>query len=358
MKSAGLALFAASVVLASASSDEARVVELREELVAYEREVRALEREPALARAEALLASDDLSDRTRADVHYGRGLLLALAPEPAEDGTLAPDAPRAARPDFGSASAFAGPGDLRGDALYNVGWAELDAAEAWYRTIPEVQQAAGATPPPAPAGPTAGEDEEDAPDPLVEARDRYESARDDLVARLRLDWRDEDVRANLEWIQRRLAELRAIEEARQEQEDPEQEDPEQEGEDGDEGEESDEESQDDESQQEPQEDQEGDQQDESEDGEREDQQDQEDPAEDQEGEPQEPEGEEERPEPPPLPEEEPEPSSTGEEEPAERLLTREEVMRLLDRLQEIEEEGERVRALLREGRRVPVERDW
>jgi len=114
-------------------------------------------------------------------------------------------------------------------------------------------------------------------------------AKEHLVERLRADWRDEDTRANLEWIQRRLAELEEIErqreEQQQEQQDQEQ-DPNQEGEpdeksepeEGDESEEQDEESEDEgeESDQDPSE--------------------REDPSE---SDPQEPQGEEEAEEPPP-----------------------------------------------------------
>ena len=332
--------------------------ELEESLRALASDVRALERTAVVERSEDLLELEPaLGDRLRADVHYARGLVLALDPVVGEDGVPDPDSPRLARGDFQSARALAGPGSLRLDATYNLAWIDLAAAEAWYQRIPEV------------AGGAAGQagDGGEAPDPLEEARQRYLAARKGFVRRLRLDWRDEDTRANLEWIQRRLHELEAIEKQREEQQDPEES-------------QENEENQDSDQEQEPQEgesdpDEGADENRESSpDSEQEENQDEPSPSEDeadqdaQEGEPSaqdpadaEPDGaqEEQSAGEEELPEGEPQPDQSGAEEaPPERVLTREEAMRLLDRLRELEEEGERVRASLRQSRRVPVERDW
>jgi hypothetical protein len=49
------------------------------------------------------------------------------------------------------------------------------------------------------------------PDTLPQTREEFQAAREALIARLRIDWRDEDSRANLEYVQRRLDELDRIE---------------------------------------------------------------------------------------------------------------------------------------------------
>ena len=324
----------------------------------------------ALEPAAAALGLAGPSPRMRAEVHFARGLALARA---ADLG--------GAHADFERAAELGGPGDLRRAGLYAAGTVALEAAEALRLAIPEVREAMGLPPLAAPAAGTApgvsaapaspgapaaartpGE-----PDALALARSAYESARATLVQRLRLDWRDEDTRANLEWIQRRLRELDQIESEREEAEPPEQQ----------------EEPSEDPSESQPGEDGEPS---ESEDG-SEPQDAQEPGAEPEPGEPAEDAGEE----PPapedstapedsdePTPAEAPEPedptSGAGEEqaepppagedagappEPlAERYLTREEMRRLLDQLEAIEAEAEAVRAGLRRRSRENVEKDW
>ncbi len=296
-------------------------------------------------------------ERTRAEVRYADGVTAALAGA-AEDAVAA----------FEGAASLAGPGTLRLEALYDRGAVLLAAAEALRAQIPELQDPAAALAP-APVSPGApgapggrgAPDEEEPPDFLELARDAYGAAKAAFVERLRADWTDEDTRANLELIQRRLRELDEIEQQREEQEeeqqDPEQspEDSEQQGEEGEEGDE----------QQESEDQQDG--SDEQESDEPSEQQEPQEPEEsDEEGE-ESPQEEQDEPDPTAESEEEseeeaeesetaPEEAQASEEE--ERVLTREEVVRLLDRLREIDEEAEALRARLRQRGRVTVEKDW
>lgn len=290
-------------------------------------------------------------ERARAEVHYALGLVEAAA------GEL-----ESADRELGRAGALAGPGTLRLEALYDRGALALSVAEALREEVPEIRERLG-LPPRGPAGTgpagapgtpgapgSPAEPEEDRSLDLAEAA--YRRAKELLIERLRADWRDQDPRANLELVQRRLRELEEIRREREQQESP-QPDPQS-------GEPQDEE-------QEPQ-DEPGEGQQES----------QEDESQGQEGEPEDS-GEERPEEQPPEPEpdrepgeETPEPEGESPEEsqeqdaadaepegePEERLLTREEVLRLLDRLAQLDEQAEALRARLRERRRVPVERDW
>lgn len=294
--------------------------------------------EPLLERLEPLLellGLAGLSEPLRAEVHFAQGL-----------AHLAGGESSSAEAAFGRARALAGPGELRLEAMYNRGLTVLLAAEAWRARIPEL----GGTPP-APAAPLpGGSPPAEEPDPLREARNAYLGARERLVERLRADWRDADTRANVELVQRRLAELDEIERQREEQqEQQEQQDQSREQSGGEE--ESDESKEGDGSQQEEER--------ESEEGS---------------------EGEEKSGAPPDAPEpqaeedrkeSEGEEQQTGQEEggeeepqseqssPAQEVhLTREEVLRLLERLRQHEEEGTAVQRRLQQSARRGTSRDW
>lgn len=299
--------------------------------------------EAALATLEGLLAegrAEPLTEGQRAEVQYALGVVLAARNDLPPDPLNPPPDVLEAAPPFESARALAGPTPLREDATYNLGGVFLREGERLRLTLPEVGNA-GAQGLPAAAPAPAALPGDEAADPLERARANYLTAKEHLLERLRADWRDADTRANLELIQRRLAELDRIQEEREQQQEQEQEQDEQ-GEEG-EGEEGDE--------QESDEDSEGEQS-------------EEDPSEsDSEGDPeqQEPQGgppEEQETQETQPPEEGGEAQTPESSEPQERLLTREEVMRLLDRLGELEEQREELEAALRQSQRVPVPRDW
>ncbi|HEX6885563.1 MAG TPA: VWA domain-containing protein [Planctomycetota bacterium] len=291
-----------------------------------------------------------LPERDLARAHFALGLVQATrALEHPEAGEPARAEARAA---FAAARALAGPGELRNDATYDLGALELLRAEEVRATLPEL----GGNPAPPAALPGApGPDAGPPADPLEEARALYQAARGWLVERLRLDWRDEDTRANLELVQRRLKELDQIEQQREQQE-QEQQQEQQQDQQGQDPESKDQESKD---QQDPSE-QEGDPQ--------EGEPDKGDPEKKEPGEgepeeqpPQDP-SEQQAPEQPPetpeegAPEEQQAPPPPGASE--ERVLTREEVMRLLDKLAELEEKQKALEAALRARQRAKTKRDW
>ena len=254
-----------------------------------------------------------LSDAERATIHHARGVLLARA----TDGSR-PAAVEA----FERARALAGPGDLRLDATYDAGWTWLAEGEAHRAKIPEIAGTA-----PAPAQPPSADPP--APDPIALARTAYLQARARFVDRIAISASDEDTRANLELVQRRLRELDEIEKKREEQK-KEQEQPK------------------DEPPKDPQ-----------------DQEQQEDPEKDSESkQDQQPPPDEKKPEEPPKdpneeqPSEPKDPKQEKKNPSKEELLTREEVMRLLDILKEREEEGKKLQEQLRASRRVAVKKDW
>lgn len=284
-----------------------------------------------------------LSEHDQARAHFALGLIQATrALEHPEAGEPARAEARAA---FAAARALAGPGELRNDATYDLGALELLRAEEVRATLPEL--GGSPAPPSAPPGlPDAGPPA----DPLEEARALYRAARGWFVERLRLDWRDEDTRANLELVQRRLKELDEIEQQREQQEQEQQQDQQDQDQQGQDQEPKD--------QQDP-----GEQKGEPQEGEPE----QGDPDKKEQGErepeeqpPQAPSEQEEPQEPQESPQGEPEsgqpppPSGTSEE----RVLTREEVMRLLDKLAELEEKQKALEAALRARQRAKTKRDW
>ncbi|MFT7665267.1 MAG: hypothetical protein ACI87A_003503, partial [Planctomycetota bacterium] len=107
---------------------------------------------------------------------------------------------------FRSASALAGPGDLRLDSLYNTAAHLIEQGEELYSKIPEVEAKAAAQS----GGQLSGLDAKGV-DTLADTRRAFTAAKEMLISRLRIDWRDEDARANVEFVQRRLDELDRIE---------------------------------------------------------------------------------------------------------------------------------------------------
>lgn len=250
--------------------------------------------------------------------------------------------------DLHSAAGLAGPGRVRELALYAAGTALLERAELLRQEVPEVAEALGLPAPPQ-------TEDEGGPDALAVARQSYMRARTSLCERLAVDWRDEDTRANLELVTRRLRELQEIEQQREQQEQQQEQqnpNPEDEPEQSDPQDSQDQQSEpnsdpQDQEQQEPQQDPQDQEQPEPEDESQ--------PEQD----PDEQSGQDEN-----QPESEPEPEP-GEEQPQpqpeqleERVLSSEEVQRLLDQLAEIEEQAQAVRARLLQRKRKPVEKDW
>lgn len=325
------------------------------------------ELDAAEAAARAVLehaAALSLSEGDQARAHFALGLVAATRalthPEEGEPVRAA------AREAFSAARALAGPGELRLDATYDLGALELLHAEEVRATIPEVSGAAPNPGAPPPGLPGPGQPPQPASDPLPEARALYQAARGWLVERLRLDWQDEDTRANLELVQRRLRELEEIEKAReQEPQDPQQ----------DQDQDQDQQNKDQQNKDEPQQDQE--KKDEGQQG-QDDSKDQEPPPSDASKDPSQPpkdpqEPEDESPEKPEKPEDEAQQPPQGEEgaegaqedaapqpaePPDERVLTREEVMQLLDKLAELEEKQKAFEAALRARARAKTKRDW
>jgi len=320
--------------------------------------------EPAAAEqaARAILAHAEelqLSERERASAHYALGVIVATRAQ--DDPEESEPLRAAAREAFSAARALAGPGELRADAIYDLGVLELLHAEAVRATIPEIS---GQPPAPIPAqAPSATPDGAPPSDPLAQARTLYGAAKTWLVERLRLDWRDEDTRANLELIQRRLHELDALEEQRQEQQqenqdqkqdqkqDQENDDQKDEGQEGDEDKKNDQ----------------GTDGQEQEQGQADEQQEKQDQAQEQEDEEQPEAGEpkpDEREQPPrpeegeTPPEEQAQPAEPKAEQPSERVLTREQVMQLLDKLAELEKKQQALQAALRARKRAAAKRDW
>lgn len=258
----------------------------------------------ALDRPLVWLGFEARTERDRAEVRYLRGLLQNRL-----GAVLSADL------DFELARMLAGEGTTRRDAIYALGTLDLEQGEFYRQKIPEISGV-----PPAPlAGPPAGG--EQPPDPLQVARAFYMEAREHLVERLRMDWQDSDTRANVQLVQRRLAELDRIEGDRaQAEQDPSQ-DP----------------------NQDPQEipDEAG-----------------QDP--DQEREPEEGEQEPEEQDPSQEQQDSSEDSQQAEQEaePEERALTEEEMKRLLQLLREYHEQGQELERNLRAFRRERVKKDW
>jgi len=273
-----------------------------------------------------------LSPPERASVQFARGVVLAQAERRGE----APEA-------FEKARALAGPGELRLDATYDLGWTALVEGEALRAQIPEL---GGTAPQPQAAVPPSAQTPSSAadpkPDPLELAFAAYREAREHFVERLKADARFDDARsadtrANAELVQKRLRELEEIRKKREEEKKQK------------------EQEQKDQAKQDP------DQKNQS-------QQDQEKKDENQKDSQKpeaEPKPDQEKPEEKDKPPEEQESDADKQEKkeapppPAkEGPLTKEEVQRLLDTLKEREEEGQKLLEQLRRTRRAKVKKDW
>ena len=319
------------------------------ELESAEQSVRAL-----LQEADAL----GLDEGQRARAQYALGVVSTTRAERTEKDEEAEPLWTAALDAFGSARALAGPGELRQDATYDLGTLELLRAERLRAKIPEVSgQPAMPAAPAAPTGNQLGAGTPPPEDPPPRARERYLAARDWLVERLRADWKDEDVRADLELVQRRLHELDAIEEKRKQEQDQQKksQDEDQQNKDQQNKDQQDKDQKDGEKPQDqnppkdPQ-DQKGNENDKK----PEDAEDQPKPDE-KDGQPKPEDAQQEQP---PPDAKEGQAGTPKEPPPAERLLTREEVMQILDRLAEIEREHAALEAAGRARRRAGVKRDW
>jgi len=320
------------------------------------------EPEAAEQAARAILEHADelgLSEVQRAKAHYALGVIAATrVREEAKDVEGQRETARGA---FSTARALAGPGELRLDATYDLGALELDHAEAVRATLPEISGQPPA-PPPAPAPGALPLPGAEPADPLKEARELYGAAQGWLVERLRMDWHDEDTRADLELIQRRLKQLDEIEKKReqQKQQDPNQQDPKDQKQDPKDkkdqkdqqkkdGEDPDQKGQDPKDPKQPQEPKDGDQ-----------------PDEKQQPEPGEQKPDDSKQEPQPGEDadqkdgepKDAQPSKPGEQQAQERVLTREEVMQLLDKLSDLEKQQKALEALRRAKSRANTKRDW
>jgi hypothetical protein len=298
------------------------------------------EREPRPT--DAWPAQSELSEELRAGALHAAGVATLRAGEGLEApvGAVAELLLR-------RASAAAGPGALRRDALYDAGVARLQEGERHRRAVPEIIESEGLVPPQPPPAEEAEEGEEP-PDPLDLALEAYHAARAALVERLRVDAADADTRANLELCHRRIVELEELRERRererQEQQDDGDDQQSEESDQGDEEQQQDGEQPPDEQEQEEQEEQD---------------QQESDPS----GGEQDEEQQQDEQQPPPEPEEQeqeqPEPSEAEEpSEPSEVHLSREEAQRILDRLQELEEQARAIEAQARKREREKVDRDW
>ena len=221
-----------------------------------------------------------------------------------------------------------GRGATRLEAIDALADRELAMAEA-LRPGQDGAPAAAATPlaPPrsatnatTPKAPSTGSDASE--DPIAMARAAYLVARARLVERLRLERHDADARANLELVQRRLEELRRLEDQRREEERKQQEQQQQE------------QQQQEQQQQEQQQDQQPDQRQ---------QEQQQSPKDQQQDQQQAPEGSDQEEE------QQPQPAAA---------MSKEEAQKLLDKLKELEEKGEELRATLLKDRRQKVDKDW
>jgi len=275
----------------------------------------------------------------RAEAQHARAVALRLGLERAQS-----EDERAVRREqsalaFESARLLAGPGALRLDATYEQGTLLLAAGEERRAKLPEISgQPAQPPPPPPPVSAGAGAAPQAPPDPLQLARAAYLAARERLVERLRMDWRDADTQANVELIQRRLRELDEIERQREQQKKEQ------------------EEQQKDEDKQK--------QEDPSKDQKPEDQKDPQKPDQPKEQDP----GQDQEPKPDPQEEPAPEDGKDPKDEKAPEpkpmdpkdlpKMSKEEMLQLLERLEKIEEVQKDLQEKLKRMRRVSVEKDW
>ncbi len=282
----------------------------------------------------AAIGISDLSSAARATVHHARGVVLARAARRAEADEA-----------FEKARALAGPGDLRLDATYDLGWIALTEGEAFRAQIPELGGK-----PPAPQATAAAPGQPPPPDPLELARAAYLKARGHFVERLQADARDEDTRANVELVQKRLRELAEIQKKREEQKKQQEQD------------------------QKDQQQKDRDKKDQDQkDKDKKDPQKQDKPSDEKDKDPKKP---DEQPKPDDKSKDDKKKDEPPKDQPSdqdkkdkdkkeaqpqsaqEQALTKEEVMRILDTLKEREEEGKKLLDQLRRSRRAKVKKDW
>ncbi|MCA9000798.1 MAG: hypothetical protein KDB61_02660, partial [Planctomycetes bacterium] len=240
---------------------------------------------------------------------------------------------------------FLDPGPSRLDATYNMGCLDLQQAELLFDKIPEVHgRTRSAMSPGFMPGQNGLAQDEEEPDYLKLSRVKYQAALEDFTERLKLDWRSPDTRANVEWVMRRLDELKKIEDERksdegqgQAQDDPSAGEGEQEENQADAGEKG----ADSQEQQEqnPEQSEEKSEQDESkEQGQTQDRQEQ-----SQDDNSSQKQGESE---------------NEPETEPEERVLTEEEIKRLLEQLKKHDQQGVDMRKRVESRQRTRSKRDW
>ena len=370
----------------------------------------------------------ELTETQRASLHYALAVILAGAPTsetPADPSAaeLIDARERWALEEWARAEGLAGRGRVRSDANFNRGALRTWRGERGFLALLREVAASGGGAPPFP---------EDSPqrEALIATRAEFAAGRDAALDGLRLGWErlgwergaadrpaetdEEDLRANLEFCQRRLRQIDRLLELPPEEEPPPEQEQQEDKEDSEDSEDSQEsqDSEDESSQQgesEENESEENSQQSEQ-DTESEGDQQSDSPSENSEGKPQQdrpqenpqdsngepdPESLEEREPPPaepPAPEEdgqldeqtpqeapaEDEPGEQPDQAPGEQPagedtqeaqsgageagqeppLSEEQVMQLLRRLADIEKDQERLRALIRGAQRVPVEKDW
>ncbi|HEV8113751.1 MAG TPA: hypothetical protein VGR31_13325 [Planctomycetota bacterium] len=287
----------------------------------------------------AAVGLSDLTPAARAAIHQARGVVLAHAARRSE-----------ANESFEKARALAGPGELRLDATYDLGWTALADGEEFRAQIPELggpaaapQAAAAQQAPGAPGTP-------EKPDPLELARAAYLRAREHFVERMKADWRDEDTRANVELVQKRLRELAEIQKKREEQkkqQEQDQKDQQQKDQDKKDQDQKDKDKKDPQKQDKPSDEKDRDQK-----------------KPDDQKNPDEKPKDEKKPEDTPKDqpsdaEKQDKDKKEAQPQPAkEQALTKEEVMRILDTLKEREEEGKKLLDQLRRSRRAKVKKDW
>lgn len=202
------------------------------------------------------------------------------------------------------------------DALADL---ELGAAETLHRRLGQGGGAAQQTPANTPAATRAQGTQAD---PIAEARAAWLVARGRLVERLRLDASDADARADAQLVQRRLEELKKLEDERKQQQQQQKQDQQEKDK---QQQDRQQEDQQDRQQQDPQQGEQPEQPKDAQQGEQKDQQDAQQKKEQQ-----------------------------GEARP----LTREEAEQLLDKLDELEKKGEQLRQSLIKARREKVDKDW
>ncbi len=138
---------------------------------------------------------DPLDERMLAELRYAGGVAHVMGRQ--HDHAAA---------SFRSSTSLAGIGDeLRLDSIYNEATARIHEGEVYREQIPEISVQSQDIPSIMGASPKTQADK------LPEARESYQAARAALIERIRMDWRDPDSRANLEFVQMRLDELAKIE---------------------------------------------------------------------------------------------------------------------------------------------------